>query len=254
MRCLVVLPTYQEAENIEVVLRKLRELSNASVLVVDDSSPDGTAEIAQRVADELGEVHVLSRPAKAGLGSAYRAGFRWGLEHGFDALVEMDADLSHDPAVVPKLTGELGGSVELVVGSRYVPGGEIPAWPAHRRAISRLGNLYAGAALKLPVLDLTSGFRAYAACLLRRMDLDEIRADGYGFQIEMVRAAVMAGAETREVPITFVDRERGRSKMSMRTIVEALLLVTWWGAKGVLERAISRSRARPAARPGAPLR
>ncbi|MGH9062474.1 MAG: polyprenol monophosphomannose synthase [Acidimicrobiales bacterium] len=249
MRALVVLPTYEEADNIEVVLARIRAaVPLAHVLVVDDASPDGTAALAEETGRRTGQVDVLRRPAKAGLGSAYRDGFAWGLAQGFDALVEMDADLSHDPAALPSLLAPLGDEVELVVGSRYVPGGTIPNWAPHRRALSRLGNVYAGALLGLPVRDLTSGYRAYAASVLHRMDLEAVRADGYGFQIEMVRAAVGAGAGVREVPITFMDRERGRSKMSMRTIVEALGLVTWWGAG----RALRALRARGPAAPAAP--
>lgn len=241
---LVVLPTYNEAENIATVLTRLRSAApDVHALVVDDASPDGTADRAESAGRQLGQVVVLRRAGKSGLGSAYRDGFAWGLDHGFDALVEMDADLSHDPAAVPGLVERLHGGVELVIGSRYVAGGQIPNWTLPRRALSLAGNLYAAAMLGLPVRDLTSGLRAYSGSLLERMDLDAVKADGYGFQIEMVRAAAAAGAEVCEVPITFVDRERGRSKMSMRTIVEALALVTWWG----LGRALVP---RPVVRPG----
>lgn len=231
MRTLVVLPTYQEAANVAVVLASLRAaVPEAHILVVDDASPDGTADLAEQVGGQLGQVHLLRRPGKAGLGSAYREGFAWGLGQGYEVLVEMDADMSHDPAALPSLLGGLVGGVELVVGSRYVPGGAIPNWTLRRRALSLAGNLYAGALLGLEVKDLTSGYRAYAASLLARMNLGRIRAEGYGFQIEMVRAAVAAGAEVAEVPITFVDRKLGVSKMSGRTVVEALGLCTWWGA------------------------
>jgi dolichol-phosphate mannosyltransferase len=230
MRVLVVLPTYQEAENIATVLRRLRDADRAAhVLVVDDASPDGTADLAVAVGKEVGGVDVLRRPGKAGLGSAYRAGFAWGLERGFDAFVEMDSDLSHDPAALPDLLAPLGGGADVVVGSRYVPGGSIPQWGVHRRALSRAGNVYAALLLGLKVTDLTSGYRAYGASILRRIDLGAVRADGYGFQIEMVHRAALAGGLVTEVPIRFIDRVEGRSKMSMRTIVEALALVTWWG-------------------------
>jgi dolichol-phosphate mannosyltransferase len=238
---LVVLPTYQEAATIRSVLTQVRSaVPQAHILVVDDASPDGTADLAEAAGESLGQVHLLRRPGKAGLASAYRDGFAWGLARGFDTLVEMDADLSHDPADLPSLLGALSEDVELVVGSRYVPGGLIPHWSLRRRALSRAGNLYAGVLLGLAVKDLTSGYRAYSASLLSRMDLGAIRAEGYGFQIEMVRAAVAAGAKVTEVPITFVDRELGISKMSRRTVVEALALCTWWGA-GRLVRACSRS-------------
>ncbi len=230
MNVLVVLPTYNESDNIETVLRRVRDaLPDGTVLVVDDGSPDGTAELAERVGKELGGIELLRRHAKAGLGSAYRAGFRWGLDRGFDACVEMDADLSHDPGALPTLVAPLERGFELAIGSRYVDGGSIPNWAWHRRLLSRGGNVYASGLLGLGVTDSTSGFRAYAAPLLDRLDLDAIRADGYGFQIEMTYRAKQAGAPVVEVPIRFVDREEGESKMSMTIVVEALGLVTWWG-------------------------
>jgi glycosyltransferase involved in cell wall biosynthesis len=241
MRVLVVLPTYQEAENIATVLRRVRASEpTANVLVVDDASPDGTADLAAAVGLEVGGVDVLRRPGKAGLGSAYRAGFAWGLERGFDAFVEMDSDLSHDPGALPDLLAPLGQGADVVVGSRYVPGGSIPQWGVHRRALSRAGNVYAAMMLGLPITDMTSGYRAYGAGILRRIDLGAVRADGYGFQIEMVNRAAQAGGVVIEVPIRFVDRVEGRSKMSMRTIVEALGLVTWWGVARVGRRRPSR--------------
>ncbi len=237
MRVLVVLPTYQEAENIATVLRRIRDADSAAhVLVVDDASPDGTADLALAVGEELGGVDVLRRPGKAGLGSAYRDGFAWGLERGFDAFVEMDSDLSHDPAALPDLLAPLGQGLDVVVGSRYVPGGSMPHWGVHRRALSRAGNVYAALLLRLDVTDLTSGYRAYSANILRRIDLGAVRADGYGFQIEMVHRAALAGGRVTEVPIRFVDRVEGRSKMSMRIIVEALALVTWWGVARLVGR------------------
>ncbi len=230
MKVLVVLPTYNESENIDRVLRRIRDaLDEATVLVVDDGSPDGTADIAERLGKELGNIEILRRHEKSGLGSAYRAGFRWGLERGFDACVEMDADLSHEPEALPGLVGALSPGCELAVGSRYVPGGSIPNWAWHRRLLSRGGNVYASVLLGLGVADSTSGFRAYAATVLRRIELDRIRADGYGFQIEMTYQAKRAGASVVEVPIRFVDRVEGESKMSLFIVVEALGLVTWWG-------------------------
>ncbi|HEY7916219.1 MAG TPA: polyprenol monophosphomannose synthase [Acidimicrobiales bacterium] len=240
MDVLVVLPTYNESENIERVLRRIRDsLTAATVLVVDDGSPDGTAEIAERLGKELGSIEVMRRHRKSGLGSAYRAGFRWGLERDFDACVEMDADLSHEPEALPDLVGALSDSCELAVGSRYIPGGAIPNWAWHRRLLSRGGNVYASALLGLGVADSTSGFRVYSATVLRRIDLDRIRADGYGFQIEMTYQAKRAGASVVEVPIRFVDRVDGQSKMSMFIVVEALALVTWWGAQRLLGRLVS---------------
>jgi dolichol-phosphate mannosyltransferase len=236
MNVLVVVPTYNEAENIDRVLRRIRSaMAEATVLVVDDGSPDGTADLAELAGKELGDVEVMRRHGKSGLGSAYRAGFRWGLERGFDAFVEMDADLSHEPEALPDLVGALSGDCELAVGSRYVPGGVIPNWAWHRRLLSRGGNVYASSVLGLGVSDSTSGFRAYAATVLRRIELDRIRADGYGFQIEMTYQAKRAGATVVEVPIRFVDRVEGESKMSMLIVVEALGLVSWWGLQRLAE-------------------
>ena len=238
MRALVVLPTYQEAENIAEVLRRVRAAApGADVLVVDDSSPDGTAAMARAVGGELGGIDVLVRSTKSGLGSAYRAGFAEGLARGYDILVEMDSDLSHDPARLPALLRAVEGGADLVVGSRYVPGGLIPSWPFHRRWLSRWGNRYADFVLRLSVHDATSGFRAYAAGTLRGIDLGSVRADGYGFQIEMAYRVSSNGGRIVELPIEFVDRQRGTSKMSLRIFAEALVLVTWWGLR---DRALRR--------------
>jgi dolichol-phosphate mannosyltransferase len=237
VRVLVVLPTYNESENIDRVLRLIRKsLPDGDVLVVDDGSPDGTADLADSLGRELGQIEVLRRSGKSGLGSAYRAGFRWGLDHQYDACIEMDADLSHDPEALPDLVAPLEDGVELVVGSRYVPGGTIPNWAWHRRLLSRSGNVYAETLLGLGVRDSTSGFRAYATSVLRRIALDRIRADGYGFQIEMTYQAKRAGAAVVEVPISFVDRVEGESKMSTFIVVEAFGLVTWWGIQRLVAR------------------
>jgi dolichol-phosphate mannosyltransferase len=232
VRVLVVLPTYNEAENIDHVLRRIRAaLPEAGVLVVDDGSPDGTADLADKLGGELGNIEVLRRAAKSGLGSAYRAGFAWGLARGWEAFVEMDADLSHEPEALPSLVAPLTEGVDLVVGSRYVPGGSIPNWRWHRRVLSQGGNVYAAFLLRLHVADSTSGFRAYRAEALRRIDLGAVSAEGYGFQIEMVHQVLQHGGEVIEVPIRFVDRVEGKSKMSMHIVVEALALVTWWAFK-----------------------
>jgi glycosyltransferase involved in cell wall biosynthesis len=232
MRTLVVLPTYQEAENIAEVLHRLHAAApSVDVLVVDDSSPDGTAATAKAIGHELGNVDVMVRPAKSGLGSAYRAGFTEGLARGYDVLVEMDSDLSHDPGRLPALLRTVSEGADLAVGSRYVPGGAIPHWPLHRRLLSRWGNRYADLLLRLSVHDATSGFRAYRADTLRRIDLDSVSADGYGFQIEMAYRVSGDGGRIVEIPIHFVDRERGTSKMCFRIIAEALGLVTWWGVR-----------------------
>jgi dolichol-phosphate mannosyltransferase len=236
MRALVVLPTYNEAANITLVLRRIRGSCDADVLVVDDNSPDGTADLAVAAGEEFGGVDVLRRPGKQGLGAAYRAGFREGLGRGYEVLVEMDADLSHDPADLPALIGAVREGAALAIGSRYVPGGAIPAWPWYRRAISRYGNLYARVLLGLSTHDATAGFRAYHHEALRAIDLDAVKAGGYGFQVEMAYLVERNGGKVVEVPIEFRDRALGESKMSSRIVVEALLLVTWWAVRDRLRR------------------
>ncbi len=242
MRTLVVIPTYQEAGSVVDALRRVRAaMPDASVLVVDDSSPDGTAAIAEAAGRELGCVDVLRRPAGSGLGAAYRKGFTWGLEHGYEALVEMDADLSHDPSALPSMLAALTAGADLVIGSRYVPGGSIPDWSRWRRALSRWGNRYADAVLRLRATDATSGFRMYRGTALSTVDFAGGRASGYGFQIEMVYRFRRAGHQVVEVPISFTDRTEGTSKMNWRIIVEALFLVTSWG----LRDRLLRGRRRP---------
>ncbi len=237
LRPLVVLPTYQEAENIEVVLRRIRAaVPEAAVLVVDDASPDGTADLAERCAAELGDIEVLRRPGKGGLGGAYRDGFALGLAAGHGVLVEMDADLSHDPDDLGRLLAVVVDGADLAIGSRYVPGGSTPDWPLHRRLLSRWGNRYAGTVLGLRVRDVTAGFRAYRAELLRDLGFASTRANGYAFQVEMAYASQRLGAAIVEVPIRFADRERGTSKMSGRIIAEAMTSVTWWALRDRLLR------------------
>lgn len=232
VRVLVMVPTYNEAENVDEVLRRVRAVApDADVLVIDDASPDGTADLAEKVDDELGHIRVLKRPAKSGLGSAYRAGFRFGLAEGYDVMIEMDADLSHDPDSLPALIDQVTHGADLAIGSRYVPGGSIPDWKWARRTISRTGCLYARLMLGLSVRDATAGFRAYHRRILSRIDLEQVHADGYGFQVEMTYLTERAGGRIVEVPIEFRDRTLGRSKMSGRIVVEALLLVTRWGIR-----------------------
>ncbi len=242
MRVLVVLPTYDERENIETVLRAVRRVRpDAGILVVDDSSPDGTAEVAKEVASELSSIEVLVRPGKSGLGTAYREGFRWGIAQGYEVCVEMDSDLSHNPESLPELLAPIErGEADVAIGSRYVPGGSIPNWSLGRRTLSRAGNIYSKVLLGLTVEDSTAGYRAYAASVLSAIDLDRVRADSYGFQVEMTYLAHNAGARIVEVPIHFVDREKGTSKMSTFTVVEALTLVTWWGIRRFWKLASSR--------------
>ena len=247
MRTLVITPTYQEAENIEQFLRLARASApDADILVVDDSSPDGTGAIAERVAAELGRVSVLHRPNKEGLGEAYREAFSLALTQGYDRLLQIDADLSHDPAVIPKLLAAVDGGTDVAVGSRYVPGGEIPHWPWFRRALSRYGNRYAGFVLGLKLRDATSGYRAYRADILREINLGSTRAKGYGFQIETAYRVHRSAGKMDEVPIVFTDRVRGYSKMTWGIFAEELLLVTWWGIRDRIFRRRPRWRA-PAA-------
>jgi dolichol-phosphate mannosyltransferase len=246
VRPLVIIPTYNEAENIERILRRIADsLPQAGVLVVDDGSPDGTGDLVKSAAADLPDVHLLKRTEKSGLGSAYRAGFEWGLQEGYDALIEMDADFSHDPAALPAILAPLEAGFDLSIGSRYIKGGAIPNWARHRHLLSEGGNRYASVVLGLGVADSTAGFRAYSARIIRKIDLHMIRAEGYGFQIEMTYRAKQHGAAIVEVPITFVDRAAGESKMSSRIVLEALALVTWWG----MGRIVRRVRIR---RPSAP--
>lgn len=236
MRVLVVLPTYNEILNVELMLRTLREVvPECDVLVVDDNSPDGTAAKARVIAEELGHIEVLERDAKSGLGGAYRAGFAWGLEHGYGHVVEIDCDFSHDPHALPALLAQ-AREHDVVIGSRYVKGGHIPRWTWSRRLLSRGGNQYASIVLGLGVADSTSGYRVYSRSALENMHYDTVRADGYGFQIEMTYRARRSRASIVEVPISFTDRQRGKSKMSNAIVIEALALVTKWA----LERPFHR--------------
>lgn len=231
-RNLVITPTYQEAQNVEEFLRRARvALPEATILVVDDNSPDGTADIAERIGAELGGIEVLRRPVKAGLGNAYRAAFTIGLARGYDVLIQIDTDLSHDPAVLPELVAALDAGADLVIGSRYVPGGSIPHWPARRRALSKYGNAYTGFMLRTGVADATAGYRAYRAETLRAIDYASTRSKGYGFQIETAYRVSRAGLRITEVPIAFTDRVRGHSKMSLAVMTEEMALVSLWGLR-----------------------
>ena len=232
MRAVVVVPTYDEAENIGDLLVAIRAAApHTDVLVVDDDSPDGTADLAEKAAVEGGGIEVLRRPGKDGLGNAYRAAFARVLDRGYDVVVTLDADFSHDPAVIPVLLGLVEEGADLAVGSRYVPGGATPNWPAYRLALSRYGNRYAGWMLGLRLRDATSGFRAYRASLLADIRFETTRSNGYAFMTELAYRASAYRADVREHPITFTDRERGASKMSAFVIVESMLRVTWWGLR-----------------------
>ena len=242
-RVLVVTPTFIEAENIEEFLRRARAaVPTADVLVVDDNSPDGTAAVAERVGAELGQVEVLRRPTKTGLGTAYRAGFTVGIERGYDVLVQIDADLSHDPAALPTLLRALDQGADLAIGSRYMPGGSIPHWPWFRRALSRYGNRYASFVLGTGIADGTSGYRAYPADTLKAIDYASTRAKGYGFQVETAYRVWQWGGRIAEVPIIFTDRVRGQSKMTWGIFAEELSLFTWWGARDRWKRWRHRRR------------
>lgn len=242
MRTLVCVPTYQEAANVDRFLRAVRAAApDCDLLVCDDSSPDGTGEIAEKTAAELGRVHVLHRPGKEGLGAAYREGFRWGLDHGYDVIVQTDCDFSHDPAMIPTLLDAVRDGVDCAIGSRYVPGGSTPGWPLHRRMLSKYGNRYTSGVLQLGIKDATGGFRAYRATTLEAIDIDGTQASGYAFQSEVALRMVQAGLRLEEIPITFVDREYGTSKMSVKIMAESMARVTTWGIRSRMGRPATSS-------------
>lgn len=237
MRPIVVLPTYNERENLAPLLRALRGVSHeVEVLVVDDSSPDGTAELARTLAAELGGVRVLDRASKDGLGSAYRAGFAQVLAEGYDVVVSMDADLSHDPAVIPQMLRLIEDGADAVIGSRYVTGGGTTDWPVRRQLLSKWGNSYTRRALGLPTRDCTSGFRAYRASALAAIEPGSTGAEGYAFLTELVRRLTRLEFRVVETPIIFRDRTLGKSKMSGRIIVESMMLVSRWGLQDRIRR------------------
>jgi dolichol-phosphate mannosyltransferase len=240
VKALVVMPTYNEAESVVGVLDQVLAADpRVDVLVVDDGSPDGTAKlVADRAAGEP-RLHLLERSAKRGLGAAYRAGFAWGLERGYDALVEMDADLSHPPERLPALLDELA-EADLVIGSRYVPGGRTVNWSRLREAISRGGNTYVRLALGLPVHDCTAGYRAYRRQVLEALPVSAVQSNGYCFQVEMAHRTWQEGFRVVEVPITFTERATGVSKMSRQIVAEALWRVTVWALTGGRRRARRR--------------
>jgi len=239
MKGLVVLPTYNEAGTIaEVIERVLASTPQVEILVVDDNSPDGTGAIADGMAASDARVHVLHRPGKGGLGPAYIAGFGWGLERGYDAMIEMDSDLSHDPADVARLV-DGARAADLVVGSRYMPGGATRGWSRMREALSRGAGIYSRLLLRFQVTDPTSGFRCYRRALLETLPLDEVRSEGYAFQIEMAWRAWTLGFSVVDIPIVFSERREGASKMSRSIVFEAALAVLRWALR----------RRRPPARP-----
>ncbi len=228
-RILVIVPTYNERDNIrQIVTGILAASPGVEVLVADDNSPDGTGALADELAGSDARVHVLHRIGKQGLGAAYLAGFAWGIEHDVDVMVEMDADGSHRPVDLPSLLEALVDA-DVVLGSRWVPGGAVVDWPFSRKLLSRGGNAYTRLALRIPLRDATGGFRAYRRSVLEKMDLHGVHSQGYCFQVDLAWRALRAGARVVEVPITFVERERGTSKMSRSIVVEALWRVTVWG-------------------------
>lgn len=233
----VIVPTYNEVENLPNAVRGIRShVPDVDILVVDDASPDGTGELADRIAAEDPRVHVLHRSGKEGLGAAYLAGFAWGMERGYDALVEMDADGSHRPEDLPALLSGLD-EADVVLGSRWVDGGSVVNWPRSREVLSRGGNLYTRIALGVPLRDATGGFRAFRVDALKCLDLHTVASQGYCFQVDLAWRAVQRGFTVREVPITFVERQVGASKMSQAIVVEALWRVTQWGTAHRLKQA-----------------
>jgi dolichol-phosphate mannosyltransferase len=235
-RVAVVMPTYEERQNLESIAGRLRAaVPNADLLVVDDNSPDGTGDLADKLSEADPHIQVLHRTDKAGLGPAYIAGFRWALERGYDAVVEMDADGSHQPEQLPQLLAALDGA-DGVIGSRWVPGGQLLNWPRSREVLSRGANVYTRIMLGLHIKDATGGYRAYRASALQRISLDTVESAGYCFQIDLTLRMVRAGLRIVEVPITFVERERGASKMSRAIIGEAFLRVAQWGIAARLGR------------------
>lgn len=235
-RILVVIPTYNEKENIPLITARVRSsVPEADILIADDNSPDGTGDIADRLADEDSHLHVMHRLGKEGLGAAYLAGFKWALSEGYDVVVEMDADGSHKPEELPRLLSALRDA-DLVLGSRWVPGGKVVNWPKSREYLSRGGTLYTRLLTGLPIKDATGGYRAFRATTLERLHLEEIESAGYVFQVDMAHRVLDAGMTVKEVPITFEERELGESKMSQKIVFEALWRVTVWGYHDRVDR------------------
>jgi len=242
-RILVIIPTFQERENLPSIVGRVRaSVPEAHVLVADDNSPDGTGKVADELASDDDRVHVLHRAAKEGLGAAYVAGFEWALAAGYDVIVEMDADGSHQPEQLPRLLDALE-SADVVLGSRWVAGGEVSNWPKSREFLSRGGNMYTRVVLGLPLRDATGGYRAYRAKVLRAFDLTTVRSQGYCFQVDLAWRSWQRGYRVVEVPITFVERVLGASKMSRKIVFEALWRVTLWGARDRLH--LGRRGGRP---------
>jgi dolichol-phosphate mannosyltransferase len=244
-KVVVLIPTYNERENLEPIVSRLRAaVPEADVLVLDDNSPDGTGVIADQLAADDGQVRVLHRTNKEGLGMAYLAGFAWALERGYDVMVEMDADGSHQPEQLRFLLGALAGA-DVVLGSRWVPGGSVVNWPLRRKFLSVGGNVYVRVLLGMPISDATGGYRAYRASALRALDLHKVASQGYCFQVDLAWRAIRAGLRVVEVPITFVERTVGDSKMSQDIVNESLRSITMWGARYRLGQVRSLFRREP---------
>lgn len=225
MKKLIIIPTYNERENIQRILKRVMAVDPAvEVLVVDDGSPDGTAAIVDTIIEREPRVHILNRTEKGGLGPAYIAGFKWALERDYEMIMEMDADLSHRPRYLPRFFQSIEDT-DIVVGSRWMPGGRIANWPMQRVMLSRMASLYCKLILWVPVCDMTAGFVAYRRHVLEALDLDQVRSDGYSFQIEMKYKALKQGFKIKEIPITFTDRKEGQSKISRHIVFEALMRV-----------------------------
>jgi dolichol-phosphate mannosyltransferase len=230
VRVVTIIPTYNEIQSLPKTVSRLRKaFPETDVLVVDDNSPDGTGGLADKMAAEDPAIHVLHRRGKEGLGAAYVAGFNWGLEHGYEALVEMDADGSHQPEELPRLLDALARGADMVKGSRWVPGGKVVNWPLHRKLLSQGGSLYSRILLGVRIRDITGGYNAFRADTLRRIGLDAVESVGYCFQVDLTWKTLKRGLTVKEVPITFVEREYGQSKMSGNIVLESILLVTKWG-------------------------
>jgi dolichol-phosphate mannosyltransferase len=241
----VIIPTYNEAENIRLITERVRRaVPPVDILVADDNSPDGTGAIADELAAADDHIFVMHRPGKEGLGAAYVAGFAWAKDKGYDAVVEMDADGSHAPEELHKLLDALRDN-DAVLGTRYVPGGSVHNWPLHRLVLSRGGNLYIRMALGMPFKDATGGYRAYRMAVLDRIDVATVASQGYSFQVELAWRAYRNGFRIVEVPITFTERERGASKMNTNIFREQLLRVTVWGVQARRDALLSRLGRRP---------
>lgn len=242
-RAVLVLPTFNEIENLDTFIRKVRASAPLMhILIVDDNSPDGTGALADSLVTELGNMHVLHRSNERGLGSAYRTGFRQVLSASFDRVITMDADFSHDPAMITQFLSALGNGSHIVVGSRYCAGGSIVNWPLHRRLLSKWGNAYTRRMLKIDISDCTTGYRGYTAQSLRAIETENVLGDGYVFLSTILKRASEERLQIKEVPIRFLERELGTSKMSWKIVLESMMLVTLFGVRRNLRKFVRPAR------------